>query len=225
MKDKLFKALPWLLIITGALLVAVALYLNFSTLYHQRRLVEAYEAYLDESWAQEAVDDGSDEGPSSLPPASGDEEEHSQEGGGTFSAGGPVEKYLVGKEITGIIEIPRLNVKAAILEGTDDRALKYTVGHYPGSADLGSPGNCVLLGHRNYIYGHYFRKIDKLKHGDLIVLKKGHDEFAYKVTDSFVVEPGETWVLEETVEAVVTLITCTPVPAYTHRLIVRGTLD
>jgi sortase A len=98
------------------------------------------------------------------------------------------------------------------------------VGHYPGTADFGEKGNSVLLGHRNYVYGHYFRELNKLELGDIIILRKNNDEFIYEVTDSFVVEPAETWVLDSSEEAEITLITCTPIITYTHRLIIKGRL-
>ena len=115
-------------------------------------------------------------------------------------------------------------MNAAILEGTDDSALQYAVGHYPGLGEIGQPGNYVLLGHRNYVYGHFFRNIDKLEVDDQIILTKGTDIYTYSVTESFVVKPEEVWVLEQTEEATITLITCTPVGTYTDRLIVKGVL-
>lgn len=223
MKEKILKFLPWLLIITGALLVTAALYLNYSTLYHQRRLVDEYNAYISQLEAQGENKAGK------LPAVlrSGEEEEaHDVPAeGGLISSESPVAKYLEGKELSGIILIPKLNVKAAILEGTGDGALKYTVGHFPGTPHPGETGNSVLLGHRNYIYGHYFRHIDRLKPGDEVVIKRGRAMYTYTVTESFVVSPQELWVLDDTEEAIITMITCTPVPAYTHRLIVRAELD
>jgi len=128
------------------------------------------------------------------------------------------------KQISGLIEIPKIKVNAAILEGTDDSALQYAVGHYPGFGEIGQAGNYVLLGHRNYVYGHFFRNIDKLEADDQIIITKGTDVYTYSVTESFVVKPEEVWVLEQTEEAAITLITCTPIGTYTDRLIVKGML-
>lgn len=128
------------------------------------------------------------------------------------------------KQISGLIEIPKIKVNAAILEGTDDSALQYAVGHYPGFGEIGQAGNYVLLGHRNYVYGHFFRNIDKLEADDQIIITKGTDVYTYSVTESFVVKPEEVWVLEQTEEASITLITCTPIGTYTDRLIVKGVL-
>lgn len=210
------RYLPRILIFLGIALIAIALYIEISTEYYQKKLVEEYDRYIIESDLQkdEKAAQPSDE-PHLEINTDTDEKPHE-----TVKVS-PVEKYLEGKELSGIIEIPKLGVKAAILEGTDDRALKYTVGHYPDTVDPGEKGNCVLLGHRNYVYGHYFRKLNELKPGDRVILRKGKDIFTYIVTESFVVEPEEVWVLDPAKDAILTMITCTPVPAYTHRLVVR----
>lgn len=215
------------LILAGISLVAYGIYQNFSTKYYQDKLVEQYDRHigmLDSDEEKENVkgpvqdDDAADEDVINEIT----EEETSVTEEDTRS---PVEKYLEGKEISGIIEIPKLNVRAAILEGTDDTALKYTVGHYPGTASFGEKGNSVLLGHRNYLYAHYFRHLNKLTPGDEIIIKKDLDTYTYIVTESFVVSPQDVWVLDDTGDTMVTLITCTPIITYTDRLIVRGIIS
>ena len=211
------KYLPRILIFLGIVIMGTAVYLEISTEYYQKKLVEEYDRYISNLQKAEEAAQPSDEPHSEI---NTDTDEKPQEAVEV----NPVEKYLEGKELSGIVEIPSLGVKAAILEGIDDRALKYTVGHYPGTADPGEKGNCVLLGHRNYVYGHYFRKLNELKTGDQVILRKGKDIFTYTVTESFVVEPEEVWVLEPAKDTILTMITCTPVPAYTHRLVVRGAI-
>lgn len=210
------KYLPNILIFLGIIIIVSALYVELSTSYYQKKIVEEYYDILESSNTVEPKEEIEYEDNTLLPAKKGQKKVAKKES--------PVEKYLEGKVLSGIIEIPKLGVVAAILEGTDDRALKYTVGHYPGTANPGEKGNSVLLGHRNYVYGHYFRELNKLELGDLIILRKDTDVFTYEVTDSFVVEPNELWVLDNSEEAEVTLITCTPVITYTHRLIVKGRL-
>lgn len=41
---------------------------------------------------------------------------------------------------------------------------------------------------------------------------------------TIVVSPENTWVLNQTSDAQITMITCTPIGTYTHRLIVKGVL-
>lgn len=218
------KYLPYALISVGILIIVFALYQKISTMYYQNKLVEEYESYINQLNLAVNEDEETDKqtaGAEFYDEASNKIEdtveiEEIQEN--------PADKYLEGKNISGIIEIPKLGVKAAILEGTDDRALKYTVGHYPGTANPGEKGNFVLLGHRNYVYGHFFRRINELEAGDEVVISKDTSAYTYYVTESFVVSPEEVWVLDQTDDSVLTMITCTPMVTYTHRLIVRGIL-
>ncbi len=219
------KYLPYILIITGIAIISIALYQKISTSYYQKKLVEEYDKHIsmlnsDVNKEPEAVQPEVE-----IPDEEIKQETEEEKVEDVKEEKSPVEKYLEGKEISGIIEIPKLNVKSAILEGTDDRALKYTVGHYPKTANPGEKGNCVLLGHRNYVYGHFFRRIDELEPGDQVILKKDAETYTYIVTESFVVNPEDVWVLDSTEDATVTMITCTPMITYTDRLIVRGVLS
>ncbi len=221
------KYLAVVLILAGIAFIAIGLYQNFSTKYYQDKLVEEYDRHISMLNSDEEKEDVKE------PVREVDAAEENETGESTEEetpaaeedARSPVEKYLEGKEISGIIEIPKLNVRAAILEGTDDRALKYTVGHYPGTANPGEKGNSVLLGHRNYLYAHYFRRLNELNPGDEIIIRKDLDAYTYIVTESFVVSPQDVWVMDDTTDTMVTLITCTPIITYTDRLIVRGVIS
>lgn len=221
------KYLAVVLILAGIAFIAIGLYQNFSTKYYQDKLVEEYDRHISMLNSDEEKEDVKE------PVREVDVVEENETGeseeeetpAAEEDARSPVEKYLEGKEISGIIEIPKLNVRAAILEGTDDRALKYTVGHYPGTANPGEKGNSVLLGHRNYLYAHYFRRLNELNPGDEIIIRKDLDAYTYIVTESFVVSPQDVWVLDDTGDTMVTLITCTPIITYTDRLIVRGVIS
>lgn len=218
------KNIPYILIISGVIIIAIALYQKISTTYYQNKLVEEYYNYISQLNFDDNIEDDSLQ---TKPPSDGYAEAspEPEETRAEEPEENPIEKYLQGKEISGVIEIPKLGVSAAILEGTDDTALKYTVGHYPGTANPGEKGNYVLLGHRNYVYGHYFRRIDELNPGDEVVIKKDLETYTYTITESFVVSPEEVWVLEDTEETMLTMITCTPVITYTDRLIVRGVIS
>ncbi len=225
------KYLPHALILIGVAIIGIALYQKISTTYYQNKLVEEYDTYinrlsLNENIVNKREDiEDTEGGVLQQGEAFVDINPEHEADNSRIEEVNPVEIYLQGKEISGIIEIPKLNVKAAILEGTDDKALKYTVGHYPGTANPGEKGNYVLLGHRNYVYGHYFRKIDELNPGDEVIIKKDLETYIYTITESFVVSPKEVWVLDTTEEAVLTMITCTPIITYTDRLVVRGIIS
>ncbi|MFR0779368.1 MAG: class D sortase [Zhenhengia sp.] len=130
-----------------------------------------------------------------------------------------------GLEVMGIVSIPKIDVDLMFVEGVTKQALKFAVGHMPGTAMPGEVGNCALAGHRSYTFGEYFNRLDEVEVGDEIQIAMGKETYTYKVYESFLVEPTEVWVTEPIEDKkIVTLITCHPVVKATHRLIVRGQL-
>lgn len=225
------KYISWFLIFAGILIIGLAVFQKVSTIYYENKLINDYSEYMDalkkieteELKAEEEINntDSANNVNETLQETDKESETESEEK--TVKKAIDYDKLLKGKDISGIIEIPKINVKSAILEGTDDKALKYAVGHYPKLGKLGE-GNYVLLGHRNYVYGHFFRNLDDLTKGDEVIITKGSDTYTYVVFESFVVKPDEVWVLEQTKEPIITMITCTPIGTYTDRLIVRAAL-
>lgn len=124
----------------------------------------------------------------------------------------------------GIMYIPKINLQVAVSEGTDMKTLKYAVGHFSGTALPGKRGNSCFAGHRSYTYGEYFNRLDELKIGDLITIETKDGKYAYKVNKINVVNPSDTYVLDQTNDSEITLVTCTPIRIATHRLIVKGVL-
>ncbi|WP_448596061.1 sortase [Thermoflexus hugenholtzii] len=121
------------------------------------------------------------------------------------------------------IVIPAIGVDAPVVPGTDWEALKKGVGHHPGTANPGEPGNMVLAGH-NDIYGEVFRDLEKLRIGDEIWVYAGSRAYRYVVVQKQVVLPTQVEVMAPTRDPVVTLITCYPYRVDTHRLVVVGEL-
>ena len=128
-------------------------------------------------------------------------------------------------ELIGVLQIPKINLKVAIAEGVTRDALRYSVGHFKETALPGDYGNCSIIGHRNYVWGEYFNRLDEIEIGDKIKIVREDTTYTYYVTEKFVVEPEDTWVLEEGDESTLTLITCTPIRIATHRLIIKAILD
>lgn len=124
--------------------------------------------------------------------------------------------------LLGVIKIPRLELSQYLLEGTD-RQLRYGVGHLPGTAAIGTKGNCAVAAHRNLS----FRYLNLLRPGDPVVLAAGENTYSYEIYESFEVEPDALWVLDAVKDEdyVLTMITCTPYLTSTHRLIVRARLE
>jgi sortase A len=240
------KIISYALISVGLFIIGLAIYQQAVTVYNQKKLIEEYDRYVDTLKSMETSElmaDASDNNAKVQEPIVDSDlnvaetplsEENMEETENTVVQEETAEnnkrqepdlsKIFEGKQISGLIEIPSINVDAAILEGTDDSALKYAVGHYPGLGEIGQPGNYVLLGHRNYVYGHFFRNLDRLAAGDKVNITVGDKTYTYEVYESFVVKPEEVWVLEQTEESIITMITCTPIGTYTDRLIVRGAL-
>ena len=54
--------------------------------------------------------------------------------------------------LVGRIEIPRLGLSAIVIEGTGRTALRRAVGHIPGTALPGQPGNIGISGHRDTFF-------------------------------------------------------------------------
>jgi sortase A len=118
-----------------------------------------------------------------------------------LSAGAPPLPATVGK-----INIPSVGLEAVVLEGDDARTLRLGVGHIPGTAAPGAPGNVGLAGHRDT----FFRPLRKIKVGDEIQFSTKAGTFFYRVTSLRVVPPDAIEVLDSTQRPTLTLVTCYP---------------
>lgn len=129
---------------------------------------------------------------------------------------------LNGKTVIGVIQIPKIELIYAIVEGSDAAEIGVAIGHMSSTAQLGEIGNCALAGHRGGYSGPYFKNLDKLEIGDEVIITNTKQQvFTYKVTETMIVQPDEVWVIEDTGEevAMLTLVTCEN--SGTQRLIVR----
>jgi LPXTG-site transpeptidase (sortase) family protein len=126
--------------------------------------------------------------------------------------------------VLGVLRIPKLGLTVAVGDGVTRRTLRYAVGHFTGTALPGEEGNCAITGHRSYLWGEYFNRLDELEHGDSIELERGGATYTYIVREKFVVTPDQTWVLNHREGHELTLITCTPIRVATHRLVVKAVL-
>jgi sortase A len=131
------------------------------------------------------------------------------------------ESTLRDGEILGHLEIPRLGVSAAVLEGTASRTLRLGVGHVQGTALPGTSGNSAIAGHRDT----FFRALKDIHDGDEIDLRTEDTSTRYLVDWARVVVPEDTSVLETTDESALTLVTCFPfyfVGSAPQRFVVRA---
>ena len=110
-----------------------------------------------------------------------------------------------------VIEIPDLNIKAPVLEGTDNETLSMAAGHFTDTGEVGS-GNYCIAGHSSTIYKEYFNNLKNIESGMEIQIYDTDESrtcYIYKVTENFIVDPDEVWVLEDFGDNRVTVITCT----------------
>jgi sortase A len=131
------------------------------------------------------------------------------------------------------ITVPRLGLKdVAVPTGSRQEELDDQ-----GIMHLRGSGLPWMAGSNTFITGHAlgfprtrvpyaFYKLDKMKPGDKIFIqdKEGH-KYTFMVYDTMTVEPGDYWVTYPVEgKTVVSLQSCVPIPAFDHRLIVRGEL-
>jgi sortase A len=123
--------------------------------------------------------------------------------------------------VLGRIEVPRIGLSAMIMEGTTGRTLRLAVGHIPGTPMPGQTGNVAIAGHRDT----FFRPLRNIQQGDRITLTTLNGANIYLVDSTRVVAPEEMQVLDNSEDAVLTLVTCYPfyfVGASPKRFIVRA---
>lgn len=109
-------------------------------------------------------------------------------------------------EVVGQIQIPRLNLKAIVVEGDSGEVLGKAVGHISDTAMPGEWGNVALAGHRDRL----FRPLRVIRKRDLITVETPGGSFEYEVESTFVVAPTEIEVLHAANRKELTLITCFP---------------
>ena len=109
-------------------------------------------------------------------------------------------------DLLGRIEIPRLGVEVAILEGTSSQTLRLGVGHIIGTALPGEPGNVAIAGHRDT----YFRALKDIRPGDEIQIQTAAGVARYAVDWIQITAPGDSAILPHKSGSALTLVTCYP---------------
>jgi sortase A len=109
-------------------------------------------------------------------------------------------------DVLGRIEIPRLGLRVAILEGTTSQTLRVGVGHIEGTALPGESGNFGIAGHRDT----YFRALKGIRTNDEIQIETPTGRSLYEVDTVQIVAPSDTAVLAPSAGSAITLVTCYP---------------
>jgi LPXTG-site transpeptidase (sortase) family protein len=121
----------------------------------------------------------------------------------------------------GEIRIPKIGLVHPIFEGVTLTVVDHGPGHWPGSAVPGQLGNAVFAGHR-VTHSHPFRNVDKLVPGDEIIFVMPNGTFTYKMAKQEIVKPTDTWIVNPSPTAMVTLFACHPPGSAAKRIVIRG---
>lgn len=104
------------------------------------------------------------------------------------------------------IEIPTINLKADIREGTKKETLDDYVGHFEETPK--TEGNVALAAHNRGYKNNYFENLKKLKEGDSVLYYYKNISKEYKVKKISIIKDTDWESLENTKENMITLITC-----------------
>lgn len=131
------------------------------------------------------------------------------------------------EDVVGILRIPAIELENPVLKGATRQNLNLSVATVEPTGTPGEDGNFSIAGHNSRTYGRHFNRLAELKNGDELFVDTRAGNYAYMVTDVYVVEEEDVWVLGDTIEgAEITLITCHyPKEGKTQRLIVKGILQ
>lgn len=130
------------------------------------------------------------------------------------------------------LTINALGVHNAPVFNSDDQwALNNGVSHVPDTSLPWSDApqrNVFLEGHRLGWPGTgshlIFYHLNRLEQGDIVMLKdRDGKRYRYRVSETLLVNPDDVWVMGQVVgRDMVSLQTCTPIPSFEKRLIVRA---
>jgi sortase A len=123
------------------------------------------------------------------------------------------------------LTIPRTGQTLPVYYGDSDDTLLKGVGVVPGTAlPVGGDGTrSVISGHTGLASAPMFTHLDDMEAGDTFTIAVLGDILTYRVRDIRVVGPDDTESIRpEPGSDLVTLLTCTPPPLNTHRLLVTG---
>ena len=127
-------------------------------------------------------------------------------------------------EALGLYDVP-------VYDSDAQWALDKGIAHTPETSMPWSPTpqrNVFLAGHRLGWPGTgshlVFYHLDKLGAGDRVLLRdRQGNRYEYEVTETFITDPTDSWVMGQVRgRDMVTLQTCTPIPSFEKRLIVRA---
>lgn len=195
MIDKIRRVVGILLIIIGVGIIGVTAWVKYDGYRNQKAIIEAFNNL-----------------------SSFDEGEYTEVDATVEGSGIP------DIDAIGFLKVPKLGVEIGLVEGVEKKDIKYAAGHFPGTPLPGEEGNFAFACHRrSTTLGDLFKKADELVTGDEFFVTYNGQEYVYEVTESYIVSPEETNVLDDTPgDATMTFVTCTLDSK--SRLITKGKL-
>ena len=124
----------------------------------------------------------------------------------------------------GEIRLPRVDERFVLVKGSSPRALRRAPGTYDGIGLPGVPGTAAIAGHRT-TYGAPFRRIDRLRPGDPIVVAMPYATFTYRVERTRIVSPADLSVLVRRRYDRLVLTACHPLYSAAQRIVVLARLE
>ena len=123
----------------------------------------------------------------------------------------------------GRIKIERIKLDKVIVNGSDPASLRKAPGIYDDVPFPGMPGTTAIAGHRT-TYGAPFRKVDKIRRGDDVVVEMPYGTFTYEVEKTQIVKPTAVEVIRRVSYDRLVLSACHPLYSAARRIIVFARL-
>ncbi len=115
-------------------------------------------------------------------------------------------KLITKEDNNWYLEIPKINLKAPIEEGTTKEVMDQFIGHFEESKTW--IGNVCLAAHNRGYENNYFAEVKHLKQGDNIFYFYQGEQREYVVEKNNIIQDTDLTCLEDTEENSLTLITC-----------------
>jgi sortase A len=123
----------------------------------------------------------------------------------------------------GRIRIAKIGADFVLVDGTEADDLRKGPGIYDDVPFPGAPGTTAIAGHRT-TYLAPFRRIDKLKRGDRVVVEMPYGRLTYEVEKTRIVAPTEVSVVDRVSFDRLVLSACHPLYSAAQRIVVFARL-
>lgn len=117
-----------------------------------------------------------------------------------------IQKEEINDDFIGILEIPKINMRGIIKEGSTSNILQDYIGHIENTPKY--DGNICLAAHNRGNQYSYFGRINELEKGDELLYSTRFGTELYKVENIREIDEQDWTLLKNTNESKLTLITC-----------------